>query len=297
MSVVVPDLLKRLKQIQAECGVTENKETTTKAPLQQSSFRLTRREISEDLKNIRILIHERDDVAEKDLYNPRIATLSAQVRKQIGEVEKKADSLEELQHAKVKKNVQDDDDETKENAIALIRDLISECKNLEAKRVISAGKAAQSTPTRGRSNSKSKSKVSTKVSMFRESLLGGTEESKPQEMTALSTALEDIDVDTGIQRLDQMEKEQDQDLSEMVSDVRRIKEVVVGINSELDTQGHMIDAIEEDMQENQEHLDRVQTKLRKSIIAARSGSKFTVDIILLVILLGILSYIYSLVQS
>ncbi|KAL0214802.1 hypothetical protein P9112_006986 [Eukaryota sp. TZLM1-RC] len=295
--VVLQDLIRRLRVIQTECGVEDpsNNAAASSKKTEQSTFRLTRRQISEDLKNIRMSITERDELSQRDPNDIRIPQLSAKIRKDIDEVETQLNNLEKLKTAKVKKNVQDDTDETKETSIALIRELVTECRNLEANRVSSRGKSLLESPTRPRSKSKSKPN---KVSLFRDSLLGNSE-SKPQpkEMTTLSSALEDIDVDTGIQKLDQIEKEQDQELEEMVKDVRKVKEIVVGIGHELDVQGHMIDRIEEDMEDNAQQLDRVSTKMRRSLVAARGGSKFTVDIILLIILVGILSYVYNLVSS
>ncbi|KAL0209394.1 hypothetical protein RCL1_007762 [Eukaryota sp. TZLM3-RCL] len=295
-SLVLQDLLKRLKQIQVECGVSNTK-SSNNPDKPQSNFRQLRRQMADDMKSIKILISDRDELAAKDPNDVKLPQLSAHIRKDIDAVDKKLEQLISLKNAKVKSTVQDDDMETKENVISIMQDLLVETRNMEAQRVVARG---MSTLTPGRPRSKSKSKPTNKVSLFRDNLLGTTttpSEPKQQEMTTLSSALEDIDFESGLQRLDQIEREQDLQLEEMAKDARRIKEIVIGIGAELDVQGQMITQIEDDLVQNQQHLERVQTKLKKSIVAARGGSKFTIDIILLLIVLAILTYIYRLVKS
>jgi len=233
-------------------------------------FTRLRRKVAFDVKNIRQLIHDRDEMEKSAPGTVATVELSHQVRQALKDIRTDAVKLDKLQKdekaAYIKKNKQDEDKEkeieNREEVVGTVFDHIEECKLLDQKR---HGDSAFS--------------------------------SKPgAPKDPLITSLPDID-DAGFQLLRKNDQIIDGMLENVAAGVNELREIATEMGKEAEHQGVMLDNLDAHVDKVNDDLENINIRLRKALESVRKGDRFIVDIILLVVLLGLIGYIYSIVKK
>jgi len=261
-------LLKRLKKIEDEC--VEKKGTTTDVPEQDlDEFSRLKKKIAVQTRNIRQLIKDRDDLEKTAPGTVATVEISHQIRTALKEVRNDAATMAKLQkdekdhYVKKNKTVPEKEEqiEKRETIVNLVFDHIEEIKSLDQKR-----------HSEGSAFSQKK---------------GGD---------PLITELPDID-DAGFQLM----RKNDQVIDGMLDNVRDgvsvLKEMATEMGKEAERQGVMLENLEIKVDKVNDELENINIRLKKALDSVRKGDRFIVDIILLVILLGLCGYIYSIVKK
>lgn len=261
-------LMKRLKKIQDEC--VEKQGAQAPLPEDADEFTRIRRKLAFQVKQIRQLIHDRDEMEKTAPGTVATVELSQQIRNALKEVRTDAVTLDKLQKDEkagyIKKNKTDPDKEQqierREDVVGTVFDHIEEVKLLDQKR---HGDSAFS--------------------------------SKPgAPKDPLITSLPDID-DAGFQLLRKNDQVIDNMLETVAAGVHELKEIASEMGKEADRQTIMLDDLDGKVNKVNDQLENINIRLRKALESVRKGDRFIVDIILLVVLLGLCGYIYSVVKK
>ncbi|KAI4355108.1 hypothetical protein L6164_003912 [Bauhinia variegata] len=89
---------------------------------------------------------------------------------------------------------------------------------------------------------------------------------------------------------------QDQDLDVIAEGLHTLKNMAHDVNEELDRQAPLIDEIDDKVEKANSDLKNTNVRLRDTVTKLRSSRNFCIDIILLVIILGIASYLYNVLK-
>ncbi|KAJ6251358.1 syntaxin-71 [Anaeramoeba flamelloides] len=289
------DLIKRVEHIQEMTGDNkifpdENEETET-------GFDRVRREIRSQIHSVKEEIHERDQMRKKksDSNRANIAKINYSIRKKLSKIRDDSERLDELKETEYedsqkysrkerkqrKKNPdwaeqQDNElEELQEKRDEFINSILNDLEEVD-KRFSITFEPKQ---------------------LRREAI--NLQETKKNIQIDLNKKLDGEDENEEIgERMKQIrlnKEEIDQDLSEIGEGAMELKEMAIQMGETLDTQNEMLVTIEDKMENVQEHLDNVNRKLKKAVDSVRSGDKFCIDFVLILILLGIIAYISKLI--
>jgi len=261
-------LLKRLQKIQEEC-VEKKGTNVAETTVDADEFSRLKRKLANQVKNIRQLIHDRDDLEKTAPGTVATVEISHQIRAALKEVRNDAVTMDKLQKAEkeayIKKNKEvpekEQQIEHREEIVGIVFDHIEECKQLDQKR---HGDSAFA--------------------------------SKGPSKDPLITELPDID-DAGFQMLRKNDKVIDDMLDNVAAGVTELKEMASEMGKEAEQQGVMLDDLDIKVDKVNDQLENINIRLRKALEGVRKGDRFIVDIILLCVLLGLIGYIYSIVKK
>jgi len=259
-------LMKRLHKIQDECV---DKQGGVVLDESMGEFTRLKKKLAFDIKSIRQLIHDRDDMEKTAPGTVATVELSHKIRHAMKNVRTDAAQLDKLQKDEktsyVKKNKEDEGREKqiehREEIVGTVFDHIEECKQLDQKR---HGDSAFS-----KSNG-------------------------PKD--PLITSLPDID-DAGFQLLRKNDQVIDGMLDNVAAGVNELKEIAIEMGKEAEAQGIMLDNLDNKVDKVNDQLENINIRLRKALESVRKGDRFIVDIILICVLLGLCGYIYKLVKG
>jgi len=260
--------MKKLKQIQDECVEKQGQLIITDQNIDE--FTRLKKKLAFQVKNIRQLIADRDDMEKTAPGTVATVELSQQIRQAMKEVRTDAQSLDKLQKDEkakyIKKNKQDEGMEQqiehREEIVGTVFDHIEEVKQLDQKR---HGDSAFS--------------------------------SKPgAPKDPLITSLPDID-DGGFQLLRKNDQVIDGMLDNVAAGVHELREIATEMGKEAEQQGIMLDNLDAKVDRVNDQLENINVRLRKALESVRKGDRFIVDIILLCVLLGLVGYIYSIIKK
>jgi len=247
----------------------EKKGTTTDVPEQDlDEFSRLKRKLATQTRNIRQLIKDRDELEKTAPGTVATVEISHQIRSALKEVRNDAAAMSKLQKEEkdsyVKKNKtvpeKEEQIEKREEIVNLVFDHIEEIKGLDQKRH-SEGSAF----------------------------------SQKKGADPLITELPDID-DAGFQMMRKNDQVIDGMLDNIKDNVGVLKEMASEMGKEAERQGVMLEDLEIKVDKVNDELENINIRLRKALESIRKGDRFIVDIILLVILLGLAGYIYSIVK-
>ncbi|KAJ6230067.1 hypothetical protein M0813_07292 [Anaeramoeba flamelloides] len=289
------DLIKRVAHIQELTGdnkifADENNET-------ENDFDRVRRGIRSQIRSVKEEIHERDQMKTKksDSSRAKIARINNSIRKKLSKIREDSERLEEIKETEYedsqkyskkekkerKKNPdwaeqQDNElEELQEKRDGFINSIIDDLEEVD----------------------KRFSKTFEPKELRREAI--ALKEVEKHIQIDLNKKLDGEDENEEIgERMKQIrlnKEEIDQDLSEIGEGAMELKEMAIQIGETLDNHNEMLVTIDDKMENVQEHLDNVNRKLRKAIDNVRSGDKFCIDFVLILILLGIIAYISKLI--
>jgi len=265
--------MNKLEYIQGQCTDQKGK----KKPQDDKDlddFTRLRKKIAQEVKDVRLHLEQRNQLLAQDNNNAATVKMSSDVRARIKAIIKDTEQLdtllkqekESLEKKKTKgKKVEEGADKELEHRgeiVELCWKHIEECKHVE----------------------RSGFGMST----------GSTLDSKANEK--IITELPDIEGDEGFALLRKNDALIDQKLDIAAEGVRVIKELATEMGKEIQTQGVMMEEIENKVDRTQAHLDNLNRRLKKTLDKVRKGDRFILDFILLVILLALGGFIYNLLM-
>lgn len=259
--------MKKLQKIEDEC--VEKKGTTTQVPDEDlDEFSRLKRKVAVQTKNLRQMIKDRDDLEKSAPGTVATVEISHNIRKALKEIRQDAADMAKLQKAEhetyVKKNKEvpekEQQIEKREEIVNLVFDHIEEIKLLDQKR------------------------------------MGDSAFSAKKNTDPTITELPDID-DAGFQMLRKNDKVIDDLLDNVAAGVTDLKEMASEMGKEVELQGVMLDNLDAKVDKVNDELENINIRMRKALENVRKGDKFIVDIILLIVLLGLCGYIYSIVKK
>jgi len=261
--------MKKLQKIQDECVEKQGLQAAM-ADENADEFTRLKKKLAFNVKNIRQLIHDRDEMENTAPGTVATVELSQKIRQSLKEVRTDAAQLDKLQKDEktkyIKKNKQNEEVEKeiehREEVVGTVFDHIEEIKQLDQKR-------------HGDSAFSSKPGV-------------------PKD--PLITSLPDID-DAGFQLLRKNDQVIDGMLENVAAGVNELKEIASEMGKEAEQQGIMLDNLDAKVDRVNDQLENINIRLRKALESVRKGDRFIVDIILLCVLLGLVGYIYSIVKK
>jgi len=260
--------MKRLHKIQDECVEKQGLQAAMNDETLDEFTRL-KKKLAFQVKNIRQLIHDRDEMEKTAPGTVMTVELSHKIRGALKEVRNDATQLDKMQKDEkasyIKKNKEDkgkeEQIELREEIVGTVFDHIEECKQLDQKR---HGDSAFS------------------------------KTSAPKD--PLITELPDID-DAGFQLLRKNDQVIDGMLDNVAAGVSELKEIAIEMGKEAEMQGVMLDNLDNKVDKVNDQLENINIRLRKALESVRKGDRFIVDIILLCVLLGLIAYIYKIVKK
>jgi len=263
-------LIKRLEKIKSECADPALKKGLAAQEGDMDEFTRLKKKIAIEVKEVRLLIKDRDKLEGEAPGSKHTVEASANIRKALKELRTDAQALSTFQKREEekfrKKNKEDPEKEQKIEAHAEVVDLtfkhIKECEALEKRRYGD-------------------------MSAF------GTERD-PRD--PVITELPDID-DAGFQLLRQNDQRIDQAIDGIGEQVGVLKQMAIEMGKEAELQGVMLDDLDRKVDKVNDQLENINIRLLKTLESIRKGDRFIVDIILLCVLLGIGGYIYHMIKG
>jgi len=261
-------LMRRLKKIEDEC--VEKKKLVAEADDKADEFTRIRRKVANELADIRQLIKDRDELELSTAGTRHTVEASHNIRSKIKTIKQDAatlDTLQKKERAKYQKKNKENPEkeqqiETREELVGLVFSHIKEVEGLNNRK-------------HGDSSFGS----------------GGSENKDPT-----ITELPNID-DEGFQLLRRNDAKIDADLDEISGHVTNLKEIALEMGKEANNQSIMLDNLDKKVDDVNDQLENLNSRMRKALESIRKGDRFIVDIILLCILLGIAGYIYSMFKK
>ena len=254
-------------------------------------FGRMKRSVAIQIREIRETLNERNQLMDEDPEGNRtkIAKVSAAARKMIKDVKEDAERLNTLtedaplkkkKKDKKKKKEENEEDsfemkEKKENhkeIVELVFKHIEECETWEKKREVGMTSTDVSAPGSRRKD------------LF---------ESKRSIQTPLETELDDIELGQRMQMIRKRDQEIDGELAVISRGVKDLKEMATTMGEELEIHNQIIDEIDHKVDITTQHITNVNKKMRETLEKVRSGDKFCVDFILVVIILCLVYGVYS----
>jgi len=110
---------------------------------------------------------------------------------------------------------------------------------------------------------------------------------------ATITELPDIDDEEFIM-LKRTDAQIDQQLDKVAQGVGVLREIATEIGKELELQDVMINELGKKVDDTQAQLNQINIRMKKTLQKVRKGDRFIIDFILVVVVLGIVFYIYQL---
>jgi len=265
------DLMPILYKIQQQCAdIDPNKNTLDEKDL--DDFTRLKKNISRQLKEIRKVIEERNELLQSNGRNTTTVKLSSDIRNKLKIVQEDVSNLQQMQQQEATKlSKQKTPDEKKEATVKSRGEIvelcfkhIEECKHLEKQ-------TDQDHPTG----------------------FVGIEEELPKSYI---TKLPDID-DEGFNKLRANDAILDEKLDRVSEGVTILNEMARNFDREIEMQDIMIQQQSAAADETNFRLNNLNSRMLHIIRDTRPCDRFVMDFILIIILLGIGAYIYRIVTS
>ncbi|KAJ3369842.1 hypothetical protein GGF31_004914 [Allomyces arbusculus] len=301
------DAIKRLKLIDEACNPKE-KDAENQG---LDEFTKLKKQISNDVKAVRQIIKERDDLLKADKSSKKgvgsgteTAELSFKVRSHLKTIKEEIAQLdaivkkaEKKLKGKNKPDLQEIIDSRKE-IVKLCQSHLEECENLDKARfndkmaadrvnLFSGGTTPGASPSKLNFGQFNKTGAVNPSSALGGGALGGSPTSNaPAE-------LPDIEVAEDLALIRQRNMDIDQELDEIGAGVQVLKQIAIQMGEEVDKQNEMLDKIDTKVDKAQEHLVSVNMKMKEALDGVMKGDKFLVNCVLLCVLLALIAYIAS----
>lgn len=117
---------------------------------------------------------------------------------------------------------------------------------------------------------------------------------KPMDLTALQithSELPDIDIERDFDAIHNTQQDIQDDIIELYSGVRGLKEIALDIGRNVDQQQESIVALEGKAQKTEQKMENLNVKLKRTLQRVMKGDKFIVNIVLVLALLGLLYFL------
>eukprot|EP00735_Rhodelphis_limneticus_P011157 TRINITY_DN4220_c0_g1::TRINITY_DN4220_c0_g1_i1::g.8033::m.8033 TRINITY_DN4220_c0_g1::TRINITY_DN4220_c0_g1_i1::g.8033 ORF type:complete len:283 (+),score=39.02,sp/Q9SF29/SYP71_ARATH/29.54/7e-23,SNARE/PF05739.14/5.2e+03,SNARE/PF05739.14/9.2e-11,Syntaxin-6_N/PF09177.6/0.12,Syntaxin-6_N/PF09177.6/3.3e+02,DUF948/PF06103.6/6.1e+02,DUF948/PF06103.6/5.9e+02,DUF948/PF06103.6/0.06,NPV_P10/PF05531.7/4.1e+03,NPV_P10/PF05531.7/1.1e+02,NPV_P10/PF05531.7/0.43,Baculo_PEP_C/PF04513.7/2e+02,Baculo_PEP_C/PF04513.7 len=279
------DLMNRLNRIERECGETKKADGDKDDPTDE--FIQSKKEIARQIADIRKSIKERDELLGKSAGTKQTVEMSAHIRSQIRAVKDEAMKLKQTHQNDLRKKKKDklpqEAIEHRNEVIDLAFKHISECEQLEKRRFTdkSAGPSADS-----------------RAQLLTSAAGGGQGKfiMRPATETDLRN-IDDIDVVEGLKQIQEKDSQMDQDLDIISEGVGQLMHLARDMNTEINLQSQMVEEITTKVDNTAAHLQNINKKMKETLNKVRGPDRFCVDIILVIILLGICGYLYSMFKN
>jgi len=260
-------LMRKLEKIQNDC--VDKKGTVTDPDDKSDEFTRMKRKVAADLNEVRQLIKNRDELELSTAGTRHTVEASHIIRSKIKSIKADAQTLDVLQkkekakYEKKNKTIPEKETqiETREELVGLVFSHIKEIEGLNNRK-------------------------------HGDSSFGGGSDNKDPTITELPN----ID-DEGFQLLRRNDAIIDEHLDNIAGTVGVLKEMAHEMGKEAELQGVMLDNLDKKVDDVNDQLENLNSRMRKALESVRKGDRFIVDIILLCVLLGIGGYIYSLVKK
>ncbi len=105
--------------------------------------------------------------------------------------------------------------------------------------------------------------------------------------------LPDIDIDAGLAQIQRNDQAMDEDIALIAKGVSGLENAAQVMGQELDKQGAMIQHLEDKVDKHTDHLNQLNAKLKDTLNKVGGAEKCTINIILIVIVLGLGSFLYT----
>jgi len=263
------NLMNKLYKIETDCNPNASKPEKQE---KLDDFSTLKKKISQEVKSVRKMIEERNQLLSGSEQNSETVKMSAEIRKALKETEKDAKELEVLQKEQEEK-LQKKKDKGKEvssadeqevsmrhELVELAYQHIEECHTLEK---------------------------SVYKNISSENFVGLM---NPNDI--VPTSLPDLE-DERFLLLRTKDAEIDRELDEISKGVNILGQMANQIGQETTIQGLMIEEVEHGVDKANEHLNTLNKTLKGILQKYRKGDRFCIDFILIVLLLGIAGYLYS----
>jgi len=269
------ELIKRMEFIEDKCN-EEKREARLKKEQEMKNlddFARAKKKISEELKEVRKEIEERNQLLGKSGSNTATVKMSSSIRNKLKQLLAETEALKgmyekqkaKLDKKKAKGKKYDENEEKELEVRAEIVELcfkhIEECRHLE--------------------------RMGTGI--------GNDFIDAPKGPVV--SKLPDIPDDEGFALLQKNDQIIEGKLVVVGEGVQVLKQMAIEMGREVEQQGEMLTELEKNMDQAQATLDNLNKRLKKTLSEVRSADRFCIDFILLVVVLAIAAYIYNLVRK
>jgi len=263
------NLMNKLYKIETDCNPNAAKPEKKE---KLDDFSALKKKISQEVKSVRKMIEERNELLSGSEQNSETVKLSAEIRKALKEIEKDAKELEVIQKEEEdklqkKKEKGKDVSSADEQEVVLRHELvelayqhIEECHTLEK---------------------------SVYKNMNTESFVGLMNPNEPAP-----SSLPSLD-DERFQLLIRKDAEIDKELDEISKGVGILGQMATQIGQETTIHGLMIEEVEHGVDKANAHLENLNKRLKGVLAKYRRGDRFCIDFILICLLCGIAAYLYT----
>jgi len=268
-------LMVKLEFIQQQCADPKDRKKKQEDEKNMDDFTKLRKKIAQQIKDVRTQLEERNELLGKTENNTTTVRMSAEIRAKIKGIVKDTETLDSLQKKEFQKiedrkaknkKVEEKDEkqvEQRSEVVELCWKHIEECRHIERQGFGQTGALGSNDTT-----------------------------TKP-----LITELPDVDGDEGFQLLRKNDQIIDQKLELASQGVRVLKEMASDMGKEIEVQTVMLNEVTEKVDRTQAHLDNINRRLKKTLVAVRKGDRFILDFILLVILLALGGFLYNMLAK
>jgi len=269
----VAQLVTRLEKIEEACKDPKAKKKKEQEEKEMDDFTRMKKKISNELKEARKAIEERNELLGKHENNTATAKMSQHIRNRMKGIVTDTEQLkslvekdkEKIEKKKAKnKKVEEKferETEAREEIVKLIYSHIDECKHLER------------------------------------SGYGNNNTFQPTSAGPVVSELPDIPDDEGFQLLKKNNTLIDKKLDAVSDGVQVLRGMAEEMGKEIEMQGSMIGELGKKMDDTQGTLDNLNRRLRNTLEKVRKADRFCIDIILLIVILAIGAYVYNLFRK
>eukprot|EP00299_Pterocystis_sp_00344_P016665 c8360_g1_i4.p1 GENE.c8360_g1_i4~~c8360_g1_i4.p1 ORF type:complete len:298 (-),score=76.95 c8360_g1_i4:67-960(-) len=293
------DLMRRIDTIYVATGGGDDKK---KEQQNLDGFRRAKKELHVLLKTVREDIKLRDQMQQENPSGTQTIEKSQKIRKDLKLAKEHASDmgveLEKDKKKKGKAKLAEGELQARTEQLSLAWKHIEECEQLEKRRYTQP----QTAPNPQRADLFTKSR---KGKVDPSKLAGGASSSKAEASSsatdapyhpATSSELPDFEIEEQMQQLKQRDKQIDEGLEEISKGVGRLKQVAVAIGDELTLQNEMLNVIETKVDTANEQLLTLNKKMKQTLTKVKGADRFIMNFILLMVVLGIAAYIYSMLK-
>jgi chromosome segregation ATPase len=222
---------------------------------------------------------ERTDKLEKTGRNVDVLKITAQIGTKLPELEKLLDKMNIALRAQRKdpKKYSSSDIAMKEKVYNNLRNMFTDISQMEKEDTALPSRVVDDTNT-------------TKLSDLNEQLLGNRSVN-----TSTDRGLTDEEA-TALEKFKQKDNQMDELIGEITQGLYTLKDKSEGMGGKLDQQRVAMDELDTEIGKATNQLESSNAKLKKILEAYRSPSKFCMDVVLLLMLLGLAAVIYNMIN-
>jgi len=262
-------------------------------------FKTAKHELHMLVKTIREDIKTRDTLQQENPSGTQTIEKSQKIRRDIKKAREHVNTmsveLEQDKKRKMKQKLTESELKIRQEQIDLAYKHIEECEQLEKRRYTQQ----PAPPSQKKADLFSKSRIkSTPAASTAASSFGGDvpSSSSADYHPATHSDLPPLEVEAQIQQLKERDKKIDEGLEDISKGVGRLKNIAQGIDEELTLQSEMLNVIETKVDAANEQLLTLNRKMKDTLKKVKGADRFIVNFILLMIVLGISAYIYTMVK-